>query len=47
MATHDFDNADGVIDRMLCLRDGRLRECPPAAGRLRDRYRAALAEAWT
>jgi heme ABC exporter ATP-binding subunit CcmA len=43
MATHDFESADGVIDRAICLSDGRAIEIPAAAGPLRERYRAALA----
>lgn len=46
LATHDFDTADGLVDRALCLRDGRARELPDGAGTLRDRYRRALQEAW-
>jgi heme exporter protein A len=46
MATHDFESADGLVDRMICLRDGRAREVP-GAGPLRPRYRAALQEAWS
>jgi ABC-type multidrug transport system ATPase subunit len=47
MATHDFENADDLIDRMICLRDGRAREVPDARGNLRVRYRQAMAEAWS
>jgi heme exporter protein A len=46
VATHDFETADGLIDRALCLRDGRARELPAAGGSLRARYRLALQEAW-
>ena len=42
MATHDFDTADGVIDRALCLEDGRIRPMDATGGSLRDRYRRAL-----
>jgi len=42
MATHDFDTADGVIDRALCLEDGRIRPMDASGGSLRDRYRRAL-----
>jgi heme exporter protein A len=44
MATHDFESADGLIDRALCLTDGRAAELDVAAtpGRpLRERYREA------
>ena len=47
MATHDFENADDLIDRMICLREGRVREVPGATGNLRARYRQAMAEAWS
>ena len=46
MATHDFDSATGLVDRMICLRGGRAREVP-AQGVLRERYRAAMAEEWS
>ena len=46
MATHDFESADGLVDRMICLRDGRARELS-GAGPLRQRYRAALQESWS
>lgn len=45
MATHDFESADGLVDRAVCLVNGRMRELdltPPAPdGGLRGRYRAA------
>jgi ABC-type multidrug transport system ATPase subunit len=46
MATHDFESADDLIDRMICLRDGRVREVPPDGTPLRQRYRRAMAEDW-
>ena len=46
MATHDFENADDIVDRMICLREGRVRELP-GRGHLRSRYRQAMAEAWS
>ena len=46
MATHDFDSADRVIDRMVCVKQGRLREPLPSGVPLKDRYRALMAEAW-
>jgi ABC-type multidrug transport system ATPase subunit len=46
MATHDFESADGLIDRMIALRAGKVREIAPEAGSLRDRYRRAMAEEW-
>jgi len=46
MATHDFDSADGLVDRMICVRNGKVREMPDWAGGLRERYRRAMAEEW-
>ena len=46
MATHDFDSADRVIDRMVCVKQGRLREPGLSNVPLKDRYRALMAEAW-
>ena len=46
VATHDFDTADALVDRAICLRDGRARELPAGSGTLRERYRLALQEAW-
>ena len=43
MATHDFESADGVLDRALCLSQGRAMAIAGAGGTLRERYRAALA----
>jgi heme exporter protein A len=43
MATHDFDNADGLLDRAWCLHAGRAHPIDAAGGgSLRDRYRRAL-----
>jgi heme exporter protein A len=47
MATHDFECADDLVDRMICLREGRVREVPPDGTGLRARYRRAMAEAWS
>jgi heme exporter protein A len=47
MATHDFESADGLIDRAICLRDGRARELPPGPGPVRERYRHVVQESWT
>jgi len=44
MATHDFESADGLIDRGLCLTNGRAMALAAGAagqGTLRERYRAA------
>jgi ABC-2 type transport system ATP-binding protein len=43
LATHDLDVADGIVDRVGILRNGRLLEAGGAASEsLRARYRAAL-----
>jgi len=42
MATHDFESADGVIDRAICLNQGRASAIPDGHGTLRERYRTAL-----
>ena len=47
ISTHDFDVAEGVVDRIVCLRAGRLREVAGGPGSLRERYRQAMAEEWT
>ncbi len=40
MATHDFESADGVVDRAVCLTNGRAGTLDGAAGAtLRERYR--------
>ena len=44
VATHDFDTVDGLLDRAVCLNEGRMREIANGAGSLRDRYRQALRE---
>jgi heme exporter protein A len=44
MATHDFDTADGLVDRAACLIAGRMRMIPSGSDRLRERYRRAIAE---
>jgi heme exporter protein A len=46
MATHDFETADAVVDRAVCLKDGRAREMPADGGSVRDRYRRTVQEAW-
>jgi heme exporter protein A len=45
MATHDFDTAAPLVDRPVCLHDGRLIPIAGGAGTLRDRYRAAVRSA--
>jgi ABC-type multidrug transport system ATPase subunit len=42
MATHDFETADAVVDRAVCLRAGRLMPIAAGPGSLRDRYHRAL-----
>lgn len=42
LATHDLDLAEGVLDRAVVLRDGRLVALQDRVGTLRDRYRAQL-----
>jgi len=45
MATHDFESADGLVDRALCLTNGRATTLASGgSGGLRDRYRAAMRE---
>lgn len=39
MASHDFESADRLVDRAICLDAGRARELEPGPGTLRDRYR--------
>jgi heme exporter protein A len=41
-ATHDFDTADGVVDRSWCLYGGRARALAEGGGSLRERYRRAV-----
>lgn len=43
MATHDFDLAEPLVHRAVCLADGRLRPIEAGSGRLRVRYREAIA----
>jgi len=45
LATHDLDIADGLVDRSVMLRNGRMIELDGVGGSLRERYRAALAQA--
>jgi heme exporter protein A len=47
MATHDFDSATGLVDRVICLRNGRARDLGEVRGSLRDRYRSVMAEEWS
>ncbi len=43
-ATHDLDVAEGVVDRALVLRSGRIGVVPDGPSSLRKRYRATLHE---
>ena len=45
MATHDFESADGLVDRALCLSEGRVVPIAQGDAPLRARYRQALSEA--
>ena len=45
LATHDLEAVEGLLDRVLLLRGGRMTELPMGSGPLRDTYRAALAVA--
>jgi ABC-type multidrug transport system ATPase subunit len=45
MATHDFDTADGLVDRAICLHEGTAVPIVEGPGRLRERYRETLAGA--
>jgi ABC-type multidrug transport system ATPase subunit len=42
LTTHDLDVVDGVIDRAIVLRDGRLAASTTACTGLREWYRSAL-----
>ena len=42
VATHDLDLADGLLDRAVVLRDGRMLAIEGGSSSLRDRYRRAV-----
>ena len=42
LTTHDFEAADGLLDRAALLWDGRLAAIEPAVGSLREQYRARM-----
>jgi ABC-type multidrug transport system ATPase subunit len=46
VATHDFDSAEGVLDRMVCLKGGKAREIEASPATLRERYRRVMQETW-
>ena len=43
ITTHDLETIEGIIDRAVMLRNGRLRPIEPGTGSLRDRYRRLCA----
>ena len=45
VATHDLDLAEGLLDDVAVLRDGRLLSVPASPGSLRERYRETVAAA--
>lgn len=44
LATHDLDVADGLVDRSVILKKGRMVELDGGSGSLRERYKAVLRE---
>jgi ABC-type multidrug transport system ATPase subunit len=44
-ATHDLDLAEGLLDDVAVLRDGKLLSVSPSSGSLRERYRETVAAA--
>jgi heme exporter protein A len=44
VATHDLEVVEGIIDRAVMLREGRLVPLPSTAASLRDRVRRAMSE---
>jgi ABC-type multidrug transport system ATPase subunit len=42
LATHDLDLADGLVSRVVLVRDGRIIADEPAGAGLRARYRALV-----
>jgi ABC-type multidrug transport system ATPase subunit len=42
LATHDLDLADGLVTRVMLVREGRLVADEPASAGLRARYRAMI-----
>jgi ABC-type multidrug transport system ATPase subunit len=46
MATHELERAEGLVDTVVCLREGRARTLTPGSGSLREQYRRALLEVW-
>lgn len=45
VATHDLDLAEGLLDEVAVLREGRLLTVPPSSRSLRERYRETVAAA--
>jgi ABC-type multidrug transport system ATPase subunit len=42
VATHDLDLAEGLLDKVAVLRDGRLLQVSDSTASLRDRYRETI-----
>jgi ABC-type multidrug transport system ATPase subunit len=42
LTTHDFENAEAVVDRVVLLKAGRVAAMDSSTGSLRDRYRHAM-----
>ncbi|HJO38602.1 MAG: ABC transporter ATP-binding protein [Vicinamibacterales bacterium] len=42
LTTHDFENAEAVVDRVMLLKAGRVAAIDSSTGSLRDRYRHAM-----
>ena len=45
LTTHDLETIEGIVDRAVVLKNGRLLEIDSGAGSLRDRYRRVCAAA--
>jgi ABC-type multidrug transport system ATPase subunit len=45
LATHDLDQAEGLLDHAVFLRDGRMAESVARPQGLRSTYRAVMAQA--
>jgi ABC-type multidrug transport system ATPase subunit len=43
VTTHDLETIDGIVDRAVMLRNGRMVDIEPGEGSLRDRYRRLTA----
>jgi ABC-type multidrug transport system ATPase subunit len=47
VVTHDLDVAERLLDKVAVLKDGRLVACDDAKGRIREHYRAHVAQGKT